>query len=76
MYWKMMIKRTGVACLPNSMMIKLDTLVPAKHAIYAKTKVCKIFPLPSHKKEAKTVSTLTFGKMAGLAEWAGPSLSS
>jgi len=62
------------------MIIKLDTLaVPAKHTMSAKTRVeLKIISHSLEKKEAKSVSTLTYGKMAGLAEWAGrgPSLSS
>ena len=46
--------------------------VPAKHAMSAKTRVELIFPsLSLEKKEAKSVPTLTYWKMAGLAEWAG-----
>ena len=71
-YWKMMIK-TGATCLPDVMIIKLDTLaVPAKHAMSAKTRVELKFPSPFlEKKETKSASTLAYGKMAGLAEWAG-----
>ena len=59
--------------MPDVMIIKLDTLaVPAQHAMSAKTRVELIFPsLSLEKKEAKSVPTLTYWKMAGLAEWAG-----
>ena len=55
------------------MITKLDTwAVPAKQAMSAKTRVELNFPSPSHeKKEAKSVPTLTYWKMADLAEWAG-----
>ena len=68
-----MINKTGVACLPDVMIIKLDTLaVPAQHAMSAKTRVELIFPsLSLEKKEAKSVPTLIYWKMADLAEWAG-----
>ena len=46
--------------------------VPAKYAMSAKSRVELNFPsLSLEKKEAKSVSTLANGKMAGLAEWAG-----
>ena len=62
---------TGAICLPEVMMIKF-LAVPAKHAMSAQTRVELNFPSPSlEKKEAKSVSTLTYGKMAGLAKWAG-----
>ena len=54
------------------MMIKLDTLaVSAKHSMSAKTRVELNFLSPFNEKmEAKSASTLTYGKMAGLVEWA------
>ena len=68
--------RVSHVCL-YVMVIKLVTL--AVPAMCAKTRVELIFPsLSLEKKEAKSVPTLTYWKMAGLAEWAGsgPSLSS
>ena len=63
--------KTGAACLPDVMIIKLDTLaVPAQHAMSAKTRVELIFPsLSLEKKEAKSVPTLTY--WAGSAKLAG-----
>ena len=76
----MMINKDGCSMFADVMIIKLDTLaVPAQHAMSAKTRVEQIFTsLSLEKKEAKSVSTLAYGKMAGLAEWAGrcPYLSS
>ena len=64
--------------MPEDMIVKLDTFaVPAKHAVSAKIQVELDFPSPFlEKKKAKLVLTLTYWKMAGLAELAGrcPSL--
>ena len=75
-YRKMMINKDGAVCLPDVMIIKFcyliqikDTFaVTAKHAMTAKTRMELNFSsLSLEKKEAKSVSTLTYVKMAFLA---------